>query len=216
MKSDHQLKQDVIAELQWEPAVDENEIGVAVKDGIVTLTGHLKSYAEKHAAEEAAQRVSGIKGLAEEIEVRLPGLSKRSDADIALHAQRGLEWNALVPRDKIQIKVENSWITLSGEVDWNYQRLAAKNALRNLMGVVGISNQIVVKPKVLPKNIKASIEAALQRRAHEETESLSILVSGNEVTLAGSVPSYSERRAAYLAAASAPGVAHVIDKMVVI
>lgn len=216
MKSDHQLKQDVMEELAWEPAVNETEIGVEVKNGIVTLAGHLGSYAEKYAAERAAQRVSGVKGIAVELDVRLPGISKRSDADIASTAQRALDWNSLIPKDKVHIKVEQGWITLTGDVEWAYQRHAAENTLRNMMGVVGISNQITITPTLLAKNVKASIEAALHRRAQEEAKAISILVNGNQVTLSGTVPSLHERNAAYLAASSAPGVTRVIDNLIVV
>ena len=145
MKTDTQIKNDVCDELAWESAVNDNEIGVEVRDGIVTLTGNLDSYAEKYAAEKAVQRVSGVKGLAVEIDVVLPGPSKRSDADVARTAAQGLEWNALVPKNRIKIMVEYGWITLTGEVDYQYQRMAAESALRSLLGVVGISNQITVK-----------------------------------------------------------------------
>lgn len=213
MKSDHQLKLDVIEELAWEPSINETEIGVEVKGGIVTLSGHLGSYAEKYAAEKATLRVSGVKAIAVEIDVKLPGASQRTDADIAATAQRGLEWNALVPHEKVKVKVEDAWITLTGEVDHEYQRLAAESALRNLLGVVGISNQIKVKPGILPKDVKVNIEAALQRRAHKQTQAISVTVAGDEVTLSGWAPSLAERRAAYLAALSAPGVTRVIDNM---
>ena len=215
MKSDRQLKQDVMDELEWDPSVKDVEIGVEVKDGVVTLAGHLGSYAEKYAAERAALRVAGVKGVAVEIDVWLPGTSERKDADIVHASEFALEWNVLIPKGKVKVMVEGGWVTLSGELERNYQRLAAEKALRNLMGVVGISNQIVVKPAVLPGDVKLKIEAALQRRAHMETQGISVLVGGDQVTLTGPVRSWSERYAALQAAAAASGVVRVVDKMVI-
>src|SRR5450755_4002741 len=148
MKTDAQLQQDVIAELNWEPSVNAAQIGVEVKDGIVTLAGHVSSYAEKYAAERAAQRVCGVKALAVEMNVNLPGSSKRIDADIARSAENVLEWMTYLPKDCVKVKVEGVWITLSGEVAWEYQRQAAVSAVRYLMGVTGVSDQIAIKPKV--------------------------------------------------------------------
>lgn len=216
MKTDTQIKNDVCDELAWESAVNDNEIGVEVRDGIVTLTGNLDSYAEKYAAEKAVQRVSGVKGLAVEIDVVLPGPSKRSDADVARTAAQGLEWNALVPKNRVKIMVEYGWITLTGEVDYQYQRMAAESALRSLLGVVGISNQITVKNVARPVDIKAHIEAALQRRAHVLTKGIEVTVNGDQITLTGSVASMRERQEAYSAAAKTPGVSRVIDKLAVV
>lgn len=215
MKSDHQLRQDVIDELAWDSAFDDNRIGVEVVDGIVTLTGHLASYAEKYAAERAAQRVAGVKGLAVEIDVRLPGSSERPDADIAVSARRALEWNTALPQEGIQIKVEDGWITLTGEVEYDFQRESAEQSLRNLFGLIGISNQLKVQVSAAPRDIKTSIEAALQRRAHIQTKSLQVAVDGKSVTLSGTASSYAERREACKAALHTPGVSHVIDKIIV-
>ncbi|MDY7578947.1 BON domain-containing protein [Herbaspirillum sp. RTI4] len=217
MKNDHQLKQDILEELAWEPSVNEDRIGVEVDKGIVTLVGRLDSYAEKYAAERAVQRVSGVKGLAVELDVRLPGSSVRTDADIAKTAQEGLEWNAFVPEDKIRVMVEDGWITLSGEVEHAHQKEAAESTLRRLMGVVGISNQLTVKPVtapvIAPENVKLKIEAALQRRAHADTKAIQVTVDGSKIILSGIVPNLAERREACRAAARAPGVVQVIDKM---
>ncbi|AMP00124.1 BON domain protein [Collimonas arenae] len=215
MKTDRQLRQDVMDELAWDPSINDTDIGVEVKDGVVTLEGHLSSYAEKYAAERAAQRVAGVKGVAVEIDVRLPGTSERSDADIVRASELALEWNVLVPKDKVKVLVEDGWVTLSGELERDYQRVAAGNAIRNLMGVIGVSNQISVKPAVLPSDVKVKIEAALQRRAHIETQRLTVLVNGDQVTLTGPVRSWSERYAALQAAAAASGVTRVVDKMVI-
>ena len=216
MKSDHQIKKDVADELAWDAAVNDDEIGVEVRDGIVTLSGNLDSYAEKYAAEKAVQRVGGIKGLAVEIDVVLPGSSKRTDTDIARTASHGLEWNALVPKGRIKIMVEDGWITLSGEVDHQYQRMAAESALRSLLGVIGISNQIAVKQIARPVDIKTHIEAALQRRAHSTTKSIDVVVNGDQITLNGSVASLAERQEAFAAAARTPGVGRVVDKLAVV
>ncbi|MFL9879986.1 BON domain-containing protein [Herbaspirillum rhizosphaerae] len=213
MKTDFQIKKDVIDELAWEAAVNDNEIGVEVRDGVVTLAGNLDSYAEKYAAEKAAQRVAGVKGLAVEIDVVLPGSSKRTDADIARTAAHGLEWNALLPKDRVKIMVEDGWITLSGEVDHQYQRVAAESSLRSLLGVVGISNQIAVKNIARPVDIKLHIEAALQRRAHSAVKAIDVVVNGDQITLNGSVSSLAERQAAFAAALRTPGVTKVIDKL---
>lgn len=215
MKTDSQLKRDVMEELAWEAAVNDNEIGVEVREGIVTLTGNLSSYAEKYAAERAVQRVSGVKALAVEIDVVLPGSSKRTDADIARTATYGLEWNALVPKDRVKVMVEYGWVTLTGEVDYQYQRMAAESALRSLLGVVGISNQIVVKNLLKTADIKTHIEAALQRRAHSIARGIEITVNGDQITLNGSVSSMVDRQEAFNAAAKTPGVAKVIDKLFV-
>ena len=216
MKSDRQLKQDVIDELAWETAVNDTEIGVEVADGIVTLTGHLGSYAEKHAAEQAAQRVSGVRGIAMEIDVRLAGLNARTDSEIAHTVSQALGWNSWLPAGGFKVTVEKGWVTLTGQVDHQYQRVVAENVLCHLMGVVGISNQISVKPTLLPNDIKAQIESALQRRAHADATCISVRVDGDQVTLSGPVLSLTECRAAVHAAALAPGVARVIDRMTIL
>lgn len=216
MKTDYQIKKDVVDELAWEAAVNDNEIGVEVRDGVVTLSGNLDSYAEKYAAEKAAQRVAGVKGLAVEIDIVLPGSSRRTDADIARTASHGLEWNALVPKDCVKIMAEDGWITLSGEVDHQFQRMAAERSLRSLFGVIGISNQIAVKHVARPVDIKTHIEAALQRRAHSTAKAIEVAVNGDQITLKGSVASLAERREAFAAAARTPGVQQVVDKLCVV
>jgi osmotically-inducible protein OsmY len=215
MKTDAQLQQDVIAELNWEPSVNAAQIGVEVKDGIVTLAGHVSSYAEKYAAERAAQRVSGVKALAVEMNVNLPGSSKRIDADIARSAENVLEWMTYLPKDCVKVKVESGWISLSGEVDWEYQRRGAVDAVRNLMGVTGVSNQIVIKPKVSLSAVKSDIEAALKRRALLDAQEISVKVQGADVTLSGTVHSWSERDLARNSAWATPGVRNVVDNLTV-
>ncbi|RBA23631.1 BON domain-containing protein [Herminiimonas fonticola] len=216
MKTDYQLKKDIVDELAWESAINDNAIGVEVRDGIVTLSGNLDSYAEKYLAERAVQRVAGVRGLAVEIDVVLPGPSQRTDADVARTAAQGLEWNALVPKDRVKVMVEYGWITLSGEVDYEYQRMAAESALRSLLGVVGISNHISVKPIARALDIKTDIEAALQRRAHSTVKGIEVAVNGDQITLNGSVASLAERQEAFRAAAKTPGVSKVIDKLSVV
>jgi len=215
MKTDAQLKQDIIAELTWEPSVNASQIGVEVDHGTVTLAGHVDSFAEKWQAERAAQRVSGVKGLAVEIDVKLPGLSKRTDGDIARSAQNNLEWTSWLPKDSIKVKAENGWITLSGEVEWDYQRQSAKDAVRSLLGVVGVSDDILVKPKTSMSAVKSEIEAALKRRANSDAQHISVDVRGGDVTLSGSVHSWSERELAANSAWSTPGVRKVVDNITI-
>jgi osmotically-inducible protein OsmY len=215
MKTDAQLQQDVIAELTFEPALNAAQIGVEVKDGVVTLAGHVDSFVEKWEAERAAQRVAGVRALAVEIDVTLPGSSARNDVDIARSAKNVLQWSTYWPQDEIQVKVEGGWITLSGEVHWDYQRAAASAAVRPLMGVVGVSDQIVLNPPVSAAPNKAEIEAALRRRIHSDSTRISVGVHGNDVTLTGTVSSWSERDAARTSAWSAPGVHKVSDNLVV-
>ena len=215
MKTDAQVQQDVIAELKWEPSINAAQIGVEVKDGIVTLAGHVSSYAEKWDAERAAQRVSGVRALAVEMDVKLPGSSKRNDADIARSAQDVLQWTAYLPKDSVKVMVEGGWITLSGEVDWEYQRQAAAGGVRYLMGVTGVSDQIVVKPKVSLSAVKSDIEAALKRRATADAQKISVGVRGADVTLTGTVHSWSERDLARNAAWGTPGVRNVVDKITI-
>ena len=213
MKTDSQLQQDVMAELKWEPTIEAAQIGVEVKGGIVTLAGHVDSYAEKWHAERAAQRVAGVKALTVEIEVKLPGMSARTDVDIARSAENVLLWTILPPKDGIKVMVENGWITLSGEVDWGFQRVAATTAVRYLMGVKGVSNRIEIKPKVALSAVKSEIETALKRRAKADAQDIKVQVDGNAVTLTGVVHSWSERELATDSAWSTPGVRNVVDKM---
>lgn len=192
-KTDSQLQQDVLAELLWEPSVNAAQIGVEVKGGVVTLAGHVGSFVEKWEAERAAQRVAGVKALAVEIDVALPGSSHRIDADIARSAENALNWMTYVSQDSIKVQVESGWITLSGEVDWEYQRQAAINGVRGLMGVTGVSSQIHIKSRDLSAEVKTEIESALRRRAHSDGQNVSVEVNGTDVTLRGTVHSWAER-----------------------
>jgi osmotically-inducible protein OsmY len=215
MKSDSQLRSDIEAELDWDPAIRAGDIGVIVKDAIVTLTGHVANYAEKHAAERAVRRVKGVKAVAMETKVKLPGGLERSDTDIAAAAERSLEWNVLVPDGKIEPVVENGWITLTGEVEWQYQSRAADAAVRNLLGVTGVTNLIKVTPRLNPVDIEKRIHDALVRQADNDTRKVHIGVAGSAVELSGKVQSWSERNAIQLAAWSAPGVSSVANHLLV-
>jgi osmotically-inducible protein OsmY len=215
MSNDRQLQQDVIAELGWDAAIDASRIGVEAEDGIVTLTGHVESYAQKWAAERAAQRVSGVKGVAVEMEVVLPGSSQRSDADIARMASNALEWNVLVPRDAVAVLVEDGHVTLSGEVEWAYVRNAAESSVRGLSGVKNVANLIRIRLQIKPGDVKTKIEAALQRRAHLDARAITVEVDHGTVSLAGTVDSLAERVTVENAVWNAPGVQNVVDHLVV-
>lgn len=215
MKTDAQVQQDVLAELKWEPSVNAAKIGVEVKDGIVTLAGHVDSYAEKWEAERASQRVAGVRALATEIDVALPGSSKRNDADIARSAESALQWTTFLPKDSVKIMVEGGWVTLTGEVNWEYQRQSASGAVRYLMGVTGVSDQIAIKPKVTAVAVKSDIEAALKRHAHADAQKVIVSVIGGDVTLTGKVPNWSERDMARNSAWGTPGVKSVVDNITV-
>jgi len=215
MKTDKQVQQDVIAELGWEPSVNATHIGVEVADGVVTLAGHVSNYTEKSNAERAAQRVAGVKALAVEMDVKLAGSSKRNDADIARSAENVLQWATYLSPDNIKVKVEGGWITLSGDVEWDYQRQTTIDAVRHLSGVTGVSDQIAIKPKVSSTLVKSDIEAALRRRARTDAQKISVEVRGSDVTLTGSVHSWSERDLARDSAWGTPGVRNVVDKMTV-
>lgn len=213
MKTDTQLQQDVMAELAWEPAVHAAEIGVQVKDGVVTLSGQVSSYQEKYDAEHAALRVNGVQALVIEMEVKLGALGRRDDADIARSVETALEWLGARARTELKVTVEKGWLTLSGIVDWQYQRQAAANAVRYLVGVTGVSNQIGIRQGVATASVQQEIEAALARRSKVEAARIHVAVDGNTVTLTGAINSWSEREAAREAAWGAPGVMHVTDEM---
>jgi osmotically-inducible protein OsmY len=216
IKSDSDVQRSVQDELKWEPGVsDSSKIGVAVNKGVVTLTGFVSSYAEKWAAERAAKRVSGVNALVVELQVQLPGYVKKSDADIAKAAENALSWDVLVPADSVSVMVENGWVTLDGNVNWQYQRSAAEDAVRGLTGVTGVSNTIAVKPTVSPTNIKSQIEAALERNAILDAENINVQIDGRKVILTGTVSSWAEREEAEAAAWAAPGVTDLKDSLTI-
>jgi osmotically-inducible protein OsmY len=207
--SDLTIKQDVEAELQWEPSVNAAAIGVAVKDGIVTLTGRVPTYVEKLAAARAAARVTGVKAVANELEVGLLPTDQRSDEDIARSVANALAWNTSIPPDRVKAQVSHGWVTLEGTVGWYYQKEAAERAVRPVRGVKGITNSIMVKPTVTTAVVKAQIEAALKRSAEVDAQRITVETRGDTVILRGSVRSWVERQEAERAAWAAPGVAKV-------
>lgn len=212
--SDSALRQDIIDELEFEPRVHAAHIGVAVEKGVVTLSGHVGSYAEKLAAEKAAKRVKGVHAIAEEIEVRFPGDKKTADDEIASRAVNILRWSAVVPPDSVMIRVQDGWVRLSGEVNWQFQRSAAEAEIRRLSGIAGVVNGITIKPRVQPVDIKRKIEAALKRHAEIEAQGILVTVEeGGRVGLEGCVHDWREREAVTDAAWSAPGVVRVDDRL---
>jgi len=216
MKTDMELKNDVLAELLWEPGVDAAEIGVAVEHGVVTLSGNVNTYYKKWIAERAAKRVSGVKALAEEIKVKLPGSSQRTDTDIAEAAVNAMELNDSIPDDLIEVKVENGRITLGGEVSWQYQKRAAEGAVGHLVGVKGVNNYLTVKPKEKPVEVKAKIIEAFERHARLDAQKIQVVTIGGKVILHGSVPSWAEREEAEDAAWASPGVSDVENHIMVV
>jgi osmotically-inducible protein OsmY len=215
MKSDADLKRDVTAELAWDPAVKATAIGVAVRNGVVTLTGHLETFAEKHAAARAVRRVADVKAIALELDVKLAADHERSDTDIAAAAENALKWNTLVPADAINLTVDHGWVTLRGEVEWDFQRRSAEKAVRPLMGVVGLANDITLRARPQAANLSRKIEEALTRQAIREAQRIKVSVDGTTVKLAGTVHSWQERDAAQGVAWAAPGVRAVVNELVV-
>jgi osmotically-inducible protein OsmY len=215
MKTDGQLQRDVMDELKWEPSVTATEIGVSAAKGVVTLSGMVATYAEKWAVERAARRVEGVAGIAEEITVQLEVPHKRTDAEIAEVVVTSLKWHVWLPSD-IQAIVSEGWVTLKGQVTWEYQRTAATEALQYLAGVTGVSNEITLKPKASPSEIKDAIEKALSRNAEVDAAHVHVSSEGSMVTLTGRVGSCSEKDEAGLAAWSAPGVNSVRNNIEVV
>jgi osmotically-inducible protein OsmY len=213
MKADLDLKADVMAELAWDAAIHAAGIGVMVKHGVVTLTGHLDTFAEKHAVERAVHRVAGVRGIAHELDVKLATEHQRSDSEIAQAAAAALRWNSRIPDGSIQVDVENGWITLTGEVDWSYQGAHAVKCIRPLVGLRGLRNKITIRPRANPQDIGAEIKAAFARQATREAKHIGIEVDGGVVTLRGKVHSLAERDAAFGVAFTARGVTEVVDEL---
>jgi osmotically-inducible protein OsmY len=211
---DKALRQDVISELDFDPSFDAETIGVAVEGGVVTLTGHVSSYAEKIAAERATQRVKGVRAIAQEIVVRYPEDKKTADDQIAERAVSIMTWDARIPAEDVMVKVQQGWVTLSGEVHWHFQREAAESSVRRLSGVVGVTNEIRVRPNTRPEDVRSRIVDALERNAELEADSINVLVQGDKVTLEGKVKAWYEREVAERAAWSVPGVAVVEDHLI--
>jgi osmotically-inducible protein OsmY len=213
--ADRDLRQSVLDELDFDPSFDAADIGVAVENDVVTLTGHVRSYAEKLAVERAVQRVRGVHGIAEEIEIRYPADKKTADDQIAERAISTIKWNAQLPMEAVLVKVEKGWVTLTGTVDWQFQRIAAEEAVRRLSGVMGVTNMITIKPQVRPVDVKTKILNALKRNAELEADSIRVSVDNDTVTLEGNVKAWYERGIAERAAWSAPGVRKVEDRIAI-
>jgi osmotically-inducible protein OsmY len=217
VQTDEEIQRDVLGELKFEASVQPNEIGVAVKDGIVSLTGYVDSFLKKWAAEEAAHRVHGVRAVANDIEVKLPTSAERTDADIAAAVTRALEWDAYVDVDKLDVTVSKGWVTLKGEVEWGFQRADAERVARRITGVRGVSNLITVRPrqKPSPEETKRKIEDALVRNAEMDAKRITVDVDGDKVILSGTVRAWAEKMGAERAAWSAPGVASVENRITV-
>lgn len=210
---DKLIRQTVIDELDFDPSIDAAHIGVAVENGIVTLTGHVASYTERVAAETAVQKVRGVRGVVEDIEVRFGGTTPPRDADLAQRAVQMLDWSATVPRKAVQVKVQTGWVTLTGQVDWQYQKEEAYRSIKRLAGVAGIINNVAVTPRASVPDVRAKILAALKRNAELEADAIQVTVTDARVVLEGKVNAWHERRLAENAAWSAPGVRAVEDHL---
>lgn len=213
MKTDVEIQKDVMDELKWTPFLNASQIGVAVKNGVVTLSGTVDMYSKKTAAENAAKRVSGVKAVAEDIEVKLPGSSLRTDAEIAEAVLNALKWHSAIREDKLKIKVEDGLVTLEGEVDWEYQRNSASIVAEDLTGVRGIINNIKISHKTTPKEVKQGIKSAFQRYAAFDAGKIEVEIEGSTAILSGTVRSWVEKKDAERAAWAAPGITRVENKL---
>jgi osmotically-inducible protein OsmY len=214
--TDRELQEHVLSALQWEPSVDAADIGVSVDKGVVTLRGDVKTFAERATAERVALRVYGVKAVANDINVKIVASAERTDSDVAQAVVSALTWSAVVPDDKISVAVSNGWVTLKGRVDWEYQRAAAVTAVRDILGVRGVTNAITLEPHVSIPDVKAKIEAALRRSAEVDARRINVVVADDKVILSGNVHSWSERNEARRAAWAAPGVKDVEDRITVV
>jgi osmotically-inducible protein OsmY len=215
MKRNEDLQKDVQDAIKWEPLLNAAEIGVIAKDGIVTLTGTVDSYAKKLEAEDAAKNVAGVKALVEKIEIKMESSAKNGDTEIAKDVLDSFKWNWEIPKDKVKVKVEKGWVTLEGELEWNYQKEAAKRSVNNIIGVKAVTNKITIKSETHDEIEKKDIEYALVRNSSLDSEDISVKVSGNNVTLKGIVHSFYERGEAERIAWNAPGVWTVDNELVI-
>ncbi len=214
--TDRELQENVQRALDWEASIDSADIGVTADTGVITLLGDVKTYAERAAAERVAQTVYGVRAVANDIKVRLTKGLRRTDTEIAQVALNVLKWNSQVPEDRISLTVSDGWVTLNGDVDWNFQRTSAARVIRDLSGVVGVTNGITVRPRVTVADVESKIQAALRRSAEIDARRINVVVRDGSVTLAGSVHSFAEREEARHAAWSAPGVKDVVDRLAVV
>jgi osmotically-inducible protein OsmY len=213
--SDSEIKRDVEEELGWHPDLDAGDIAVAVKDGVVTLTGFVRSYVDKFEAEEAVKRVSGVVGIANDIQVRLPSIDEKPDPEIAREATSAIKSQLPISYENIKVVVKNGWITLEGAVEWQYQRQTAESAVRRIKGIKGVANLIQLKPRVQPSELKKKIMDAFKRNAELDANRINVDTSGNEVILKGTVRSWFEREEAERVAWSAPGITKVVNQIMV-
>jgi osmotically-inducible protein OsmY len=215
MLNNLELQKKVLEALDWEPSLDATRIGVAATGGVVTLTGQVPSYADRFTVERVIKQMTGVKGLVNDLEVRLPGDARRTDTDLASAAVKALEWDVQVPHQNIKLRVADGWVTLDGQVEWQYQREAAERAVRHLLGVRGVSNQITLMARVTPMDLKNRIEAAFKRNAELDARKIRVETRGSTVVLDGAVHSWAERDQAERAVWAAPGVAAVEDHLAV-
>ena len=213
IRTDEELQKEVLAELKWDAQIQPNEIGVSVKDGVVTLTGWVDSYLKKWSAEDAAHKLAGVKAVANDIEIKLA--TERTDSDIAEAAVHALEWDAGVPSDRVKATVSKGWVTLKGEVEWQYQKQDAEQVVRRLAGVKGVTNLITVKPHVTPSELKKKIEDALVRNAEIDANKITVEVQGSKAILKGTVRAWAEKEEAARVAWSAPGITSVENRITV-
>ncbi len=212
--SDKQLRQDIVEELEFEPRIDAANIGVTAKNGVVSLSGHVSSYAEKQAVCEAARRIKGVRAVADEIEVRYPSEKRTADDEIARRGADILRWSEAAPPDAVTLTVREGRVTLTGQVNWQFEKNAAEDQIRKLSGVVGIINNITIKPRLQPTDVKRKIEDALKRNVEIEAEAISVhVLDGGKITLDGRVHSWQEKMAVENAAWSAPGVIAVDNRL---